>query len=275
MIIIRVFFLLMVTLVLQLEDVIGCDCDNVVPKFCNLKENNKANLVFSGKIIEEIIYNNNELSSALTVVVIKKYKEEYKISDTVILYGGPSSICYSTLRHFTSGDTIILAMNAHYIDTALVKKSIGIEFIKPQFSQIFPNICASKNLKIKNNKVTGSVISSNYTSHTLENFENYFFTSCDIPQIIEPIIINCSPENVNLFPNPVIGRDQIVLFSLKDHLSLDQIRIFSSEGRLVQNYLIERSKFFYIPKNIFSPGIYMIEIFCDNQRIIKRLIIPN
>jgi hypothetical protein len=272
--IINTFLKIFVILTITISTASACDCGYFDHYMCKFIKLSTVSLSIKGRIL-----NKKELVSdqtALYVEILTKYKDLRSISDTIVIYGGSSSNCQVGLSDFGIGDTLIMTMRGGTVNADTAKLLYGIDFSKESFFQIIPFLCGTLKLKVKNGVVSGWVTSYDVTYHPIEDFEEKLFTTCDPIKLEAPKEpINCSEDNINVYPNPLVT-NELYFIPRKENFSVSKIKIFSVDGKLIWQYNFEKdATSIWLSKHILNIGLNIIELTCDSERVLKRVIVSQ
>jgi len=221
-------------------------------------------MAFKAVVLNNKIYSSDYF--AVYLKVIKKYKEEVPITDTIKIFGGPNEAsCQLDVRRFVEGDTLLGAV-ALYSNEPVIDPDSLLE----NFLDLDPGACAVRFLKPRNNWISG-FIDDKIFEYPLDLFEK----AIDDCSFDFDFIQNhyCSSDEFYLSPNPT-ANSIVELRGNFRYLEIESIKIYSPSGKLLDELSFLKSYAgIEIHSQKFVSGLNLLEINCRGRRIIKKLLV--
>ncbi len=251
-------FLLLPLLIAFLAESKACSCVGI--HFCSYIQDTSVHVAVQAEVIGSVTYGPD--NSAVYLKVLKKYKENTALTDTIKVYGNHwSATCYvHVLLQFPVGATVIAAFGWHQGNRNVL---FNPDSLTENYYEIRPSSCSTILLSVENGVVSGR-IAEGVPSYPLSNFE-IALDQCQFP-LPEEIVCNYS-----IYPVPSFnGKMYIEPNYNNDHV--EKIRVFSIDGRLIGDFSGQYSSpgnpiFIDLP----GSGIYVLEIFCNGDVHYKKI----
>ncbi|HOY03871.1 MAG TPA: T9SS type A sorting domain-containing protein [Saprospiraceae bacterium] len=245
----------------------ACDCANSY--FCSLIKDTSSRMAIEARVIAHKNY--GMYNQAVYLQVIKKYKDELSITDTIKIYGSPNeaACAVNVAADFSLGSIVFLAFS-HIDDYAWDGPIVNPDAGQENFSEFKPLSCNMVLLRVEEGIVVGAISEGVY-NYPLGNFLTAL-QDCNYPPI-ETVEYKCPEVNYTVFPNPSPdGRLHIRSEFVSDYA--EKIRVFSIEGRLIHEYSGLRGgpvKSMEIDR--LGSGIYVLEITCGGRIYYKKVLV--
>jgi len=258
----RKFFSIWIVCYLSVNFVLACSCTRY--SFCEFYQLPETKIAFKAIVLNNKTYSSENF--AVYLKIIKKYKEEIPITDTIKIFGGPNEAsCQLDVRRFVDGDTLIGGV-AIYSNEPVIDPDSLLE----NFLDLDPGGCGTWFFKPRNNWISG-FIDDKIFEYPLDLFEEVL--KKDECSFDFNFIQNhyCRSDEFYLYPNPTTN-SIVELRGDFRYLEIERIRIFSPLGKLLDVLPFQKSYAgIEIKSENFVRGLNLIEINCSGRRIIKKL----
>lgn len=237
----------------------ACDC--LIFNFCDHLHDPTVKVAIQAEVIRSVVYTSDNY--AVYLKVLKKYKDEANITDTIKIYGNEwAATCYvNVLDQFLVGDTVITTFGFSWEEDPLLFNG---DSLTENYYELRPISCDMVNLRVQNGIVSGRIYEG-IATYPLSHFENAL-QQCDFSP---PVTAVC---HYSVYPIPSSDNKVYVRKEYTDN-TIEKIRLLSIDGRLLQEYsglLNDITE----PVEIDLPGIgiYLLEIRCSGKVYYKKVI---
>ena len=239
----------------------ACDCA-LVP-FCQYMQQAQVQATVQARVISSKNY--SAYNQAVYLQVIKKYKDELSITDTIKLYGGPNEAAcdVDVLQHFQIGDTVLLAFG--YIDNYPPVENP--DAANENYFGLRPQLCYLVELHVLDGIVNGP-ISTDVWQYPLDRFDDAL-SDCSFTSLPHP---NEYPDNyIRIYPNPTADGKVYLDTNLPLDL-IDRIRVFSIDGRMIREMTgLNNGQVYMIDIGDLNDALYILEIQCEEKQFYRKL----
>ena len=252
---------------IHLTMIVACSCSALF--ICEYIEAEASIVAFQARVIKHREYSPQNL--AVYLEVIKRYKDEVGMTDTIKLYGmkqEASCDVYFSHNRYPVGDTVIMAIGT---------SDYGYEFYNPDslfenYWEYRPNLCKLIYLKVNDGTVVG-IITNKISEYPLSWFDEQL-EECgfSLEQLQE---LKCSEDSFILFPNPS-ATTEVSIRGKYSMNTFERIRVFAADGRLLSDFREKAGEHIYHWKlKGLREGLNIIEITCNGQVYYKKVIVEQ
>lgn len=250
----------------HLPAIFACSCEALF--ICEYIEEETTTVAFQAKVIDHKEYNPQNL--AIYLEIIRRYKDEAGMTDTIKIYGKEieSDCAIDVHRRYPIGDTVIMAIGPSWSSMQIVNP----DSLSESYWEYYPNLCTSISLRVRDGKVKGRI-----TNEILEYPLSLFDEQLDgcrfsVEQLEE---LRCSEDNFIVFPNPS-STDKVTIKGDYIWNTFEKIRVFGADGRLMSEYNdVKAHPIYHVVLEGFQVGLNIIEITCDGRLYYKKIIIEK
>lgn len=250
-----------------LNSIFSCSCSTI--HFCEFVNSQESFLAFRGIIIKHSEFEpfpNGFGGQAIYVKIIKKYKDNIGVGDTIKLYGSyDGATCTENLIQRPIGSTMICAFGEGNHNGGISNP----DSLAENYWEWFPNSCFFPNLSLEDETVKG-VINSQVRKYPLnlfeENLSNCNFTYDEI------IDYDCTDQKMKVYPNPSIDGTVFIKSNYFSN-SISNIEIYHIDGSPINSYQsFERINIDKIQVKGFRYGVNILKIEAANKTCFKYII---
>lgn len=239
----------------------ACSCQPIY--FCNELHSNDSLIAFKGVVFDSITYDG--YNQAVYVKVVKVYRDDFGLTDTIKLYGKTidADCSIDVISAFRIGDTVRVLAKSDY-------KPAPPQYTGETYYENYLFSCLTSIIFQEGDLARGRI----FWNENQESVRKYPASLLD--QALKDCDFGldqlCGQDIFEIFPNPAGNSFQFT--SKLWSLSFDKVSLYSINGTRVREYT--SSDFEYgqgLDISGLAPGLYLVEIFCDEQRILKKLVI--
>ncbi|HOY03872.1 MAG TPA: T9SS type A sorting domain-containing protein [Saprospiraceae bacterium] len=239
----------------------SCSC--ILVHFCQYVQDTTVKIAIQGRVISNKTYSDD--NQAVYMQVLKKYKEDILITDTIKVYGGPNEAAcdVDVLWHFQVGDTVLLAFGYVYYYPPVVNP----DSLHENYFGLRPQLCNIVELHVFDGIVNGA-ISPDVWQYPLDHF-NDALHDCSFTTSVHPE--QYAGNHINVYPNPSADGKVYLQTDLPVDL-IDRIRVFSVDGRLVREMTgLNNGSVILLDTGDLGNGLYVLEIQCGAKMLYRKL----
>lgn len=230
----------------------ACSCLQV--HFCSYLRDTSVKVAVQAKVLNSVVYAPDNF--AVYLKVLKIYKQEVPITDTIKVYGNDQDFaCYvNVLGFFPVGDTVIGAFSSFQFTDAQLPNP---DSLTEHFYEVRPTLCNMVVLNLEHGIVTGP-ITPELDAYPLDHFEDglstCFFPVVDVQEYQHPELI------FRIYPNPSRS-GKLYISSQSPHDPIEKIRVFSIDGRLNCEYSnLAQDQYNPVEIELDGTGVFVLEI---------------
>jgi len=234
--------------------------------YCSFIQEPEIVANFKAVVIRTVEYSFENHAAYLKIVQVAKAPAGMR--DTVKIYGSAHEAdCSIRIKKtFYPGDTVLVAISDKYPGQPIVNP----DSLSENYTEFRQSICWSVVLIIRNAVVQGK-IAPGIRFYPAAAFETDLM-DCAF-RLETAAALNCVRNKYILSPNPADG-GTVRLTGKYPYLHLEAVRIFDMNGRLVREHGWQTSApVEYLEFTGLSPGMYVVEITCQGQRQLRRLVV--
>lgn len=236
----------------------ACDCAGI--HFCTYIQDPSVDVAIQAVVVNSVSY--TPTNGAVYMKIIKRYKVNIALTDTVKVYGNDQSAGCSidVLNDFPIGDTVI-ALFSHLDGNELV--FLNPDSLTENYYEIRPVSCYTIALHVKNGVVLGK-IAQDVTSYPLNHFDEAL-QQCYFPSI----------ESVCIYSVfPTLSHENKVYIRQEYNIGIiERIRLYASDGRLIDEISNQTGNAEdLIAFDLPGKGMFVLEITCKGKKHYKKII---
>ena len=251
---------------IHLTGLFACSCQALF--ICEYIEEETTTVAFQAKVIEHKEYSPQNL--AIYLEIIKRYKDEAGMTDTIKLYGMEieSGCAIDVHSRYPVGDTLIMAIGPSWSSMQIANP----DSLSENYWEYYPNLCSFIALRVRDGRVRGRI-----TDEILEYPLPLFDEQLDGCQFsVEQLEdLRCSEDNFIVFPNPSTTGKVRIKGEYRWN-EFQKIRVFAMDGRLLSEFKDTKgSPVYHAELEGLQNGLNIIEITCSNRIYYKKVIIKR
>lgn len=251
---------------IHLPVIFACSCEALF--ICEYIEEETTTVAFQAKVIDHKEYSPQNM--AIYLEIIKRYKDEAGMTDTIKLYGREieAGCAINVCERYPIGDTLIMAIGPAWDSNQIINP----DSLSENYWEYYPVLCDFIGLRVRDGKVRGRI-----TNEILEYPLTLFDDQLDgcrfsVEQLED---LRCSEDNFIVFPNPS-STDKITIKGEYLWNTFQKIRIFGADGRLLNEFNdVIAHPIYHVELEEFQDGLNIIEITCDGRVYYKKIIIEK
>lgn len=263
------FFIILGLFLFKTSILFGCSCERKY--FCDDYSDLSEDRVFiKGKVIDHVEY--SHLNVAVYIEVLDILRDDVGISDTIKLFGdNTNSSCRIYPYGFKVDSEIYLGLGLTYSGNPIGYDVVDPDLEQDKYWSFGPSLCSTIKLRIKNDIVRGAISEQDLIyEYPLEFFESNL-ESCSF-SLQELNTLKCNSGHFMVYPNPSNG-EEINLKNEYFYSSITRVNIYSVDGKLKKQLNFTIDSFQKVKFELDNSGIYILEIFCEEQVYYKKVVV--
>ncbi|MCC6282838.1 MAG: T9SS type A sorting domain-containing protein [Saprospiraceae bacterium] len=257
--------LVLLLLTVGLAEGKACSCIQI--HFCSYLRDTSVKVAVQARVLHSVVYAPDNF--AVYLKVLKIYKQEVPITDTIKVYGNDQDFaCYvNVLSFFPVGDTVIGAFSSFQFTEAQLPNP---DSLTEHYYEVRPTLCNMLVLNLLHGIVTGP-ITEGLDAYPLDHFEDGLST-CIFPVVDVPEYEN--PElHFRIYPNPSRS-GKLYISSQSSHDPIEKIRVYAVDGRLNCEYFnLSENQPLPLEISISGTGVHVLEIHSGGKVFYQKAIV--
>ena len=238
----------------------ACSCSNIL-NLCFILEEAENPLVFKGKVVDRLNYENDYHS--ILIEVVREFTDTNILTDTVEILGGSNSAaCEKSFGQMQIGKTYYLGIINPQWNIFNIDQFPGFGENNWRYA---PNLCNSIILEIRNESVYGQ-INEKFSLYPVDVFEKRIL-NCDY-RLSDILDYQCNDNKISIRS---VRFNRITFENFGAPSQISDISIYTIQGELVYHQKEYDGRSIEFDFGKIPNGILIIEYYCGGIRKAEKI----